>query len=297
MYCVQLYGLHVSSCDVIWSPPEHGVTTAWSTGHPAGHTSWGPLVVSRLLTPCSGEDHITPQDSKAYALRRCKIMAVSYVLPSFHLWCPPSNLFTSNKVSSSTRCAWYVRHSQDFLPRAQHMYEKYFCDAKSWPLCCINLNPAPAPSAIALLHRKWLKRTHEVLNFWYSDIRNQRSHIFKLLYITKLSYKRKLHNSRASAIKVWRTITFQVLNWEWHIVQLAAITVNTHTELPEVVPERVRWRPDQAIYIFQLRSTKTSRTAALLSAKFGITPKAICDIWTQRSWADDTRPFWTLLDV
>jgi hypothetical protein len=80
-------------------------------------------------------------------------------------------------------------------------------------------------------------------------------------------------------------------------MQLAVITINTHTELPEVVPERVRLSPDQAIYIFQLRSTKTSRTAALLSAKFGITPKAIRDIWTRRSWADDTRPFWTLLDV
>ena len=81
------------------------------------------------------------------------------------------------------------------------------------------------------------------------------------------------------------------------IMQLAAITINTHKELPEVVPERVRLSPDQAIYIFQLRSTRTSRTAALLSAKFGITPKAIRDIWTRRSWADDTRPFWTLLDV
>jgi len=42
----------------------------------------------------------------------------------------------------------YVRHSQDFPPRAQCMYEKHFHNAKSWPLCCIS--PAPAPSAIAL---------------------------------------------------------------------------------------------------------------------------------------------------
>jgi hypothetical protein len=80
-------------------------------------------------------------------------------------------------------------------------------------------------------------------------------------------------------------------------VQLAAITIDTQLELPKVVPERVRLSPDQAIYIFQQRSTKTSRTAALLSAKFGITPKAIRDIWSGRSWADDTRPFWTQLDV
>jgi len=35
--------MYCASCDVIWSPPEHGFTTAsWSTGHPAGHTRWVP---------------------------------------------------------------------------------------------------------------------------------------------------------------------------------------------------------------------------------------------------------------
>ena len=77
------------------------------------------------------------------------------------------------------------------------------------------------------------------------------------------------------------------------IVQLAAIAIDTLPELLGVVPERVRLSPDQVIYIFQQRSAKTSRTAALLSAKFGVTPKAIRDIWTGRSWAHDTRPFWT----
>ena len=117
------------------------------------------------------------------------------VLPSCYLWCPPSNLFDSNKVSSSTRCARYVRHSQDFPPRAQYMYEKHFHNAKSWPLCCIS----PAPALIALLHREWLKRTHEVLNFRNSRNLKWWSHIFKFLYITQLSYKRKLYNPKASA--------------------------------------------------------------------------------------------------
>jgi hypothetical protein len=116
-----------------------------------------------IVTTCSGGDHITPQDAQACNLQHCKLLAISSVLPSCYLWRPPSNLFASNKVSSSTRCAWYVRHSQDLLPRAQHMHKEHFHDAKSWPLCCIS--PAPAPSATALLHRKWLKRTHEVLNF------------------------------------------------------------------------------------------------------------------------------------
>ena len=88
------------------------------------------------------------------------------------------------------------------------------------------------------------------------------------------------------------------------IVQLAASAIDTRTEPqrlpgPEVVlrMDRVKLRPEQAIYIFQQRSIKTSRTAALLSAKFGITSKAIRDIWTQRSWADETRGLETHLDV
>jgi len=83
-----------------------------------------------------------------------------------------------------------------FPPRAQYMYKKHFHDAESWPLCCIS--PAPAPFTITLFHCKWLKRTHE----WNSRIWNQRSHIFKFLYITQLSYKRKIHNLRASAINL-----------------------------------------------------------------------------------------------
>jgi len=133
--------------------------------------------MSRLPTPCSDGDHATPQDSQAYALGRCKILAISSVLPSCYMWCPPSNLFASNNVSSSTRCAWYVQHSQDFSPRAQYVYEKHFHDTASWPLCCIS--PAPAPSAIALLHCKWLKRTHEVLNLCNSRNLKSWSHIFK----------------------------------------------------------------------------------------------------------------------
>ena len=88
------------------------------------------------------------------------------------------------------------------------------------------------------------------------------------------------------------------------IVQLAASAIDTCTELqrlpgPEVVlrMDRVKLRPEQAIYIFQQRSIKTSRTAALLSAKFGITSKAIRDIWKQRSWADETRGLEDHLDV
>ena len=65
--------------------------------------------------------------------------------------------------ASSMRCARCVRHSQDFPPGAQHVYEKHLHDAKSWPICCTS--PAPAPSAIALLHRKVIKKNPQSLDF------------------------------------------------------------------------------------------------------------------------------------
>jgi len=80
------------------------------------------------------------------------------------------------------------------------------------------------------------------------------------------------------------------------VVHLAAMALHTCLEVPEIVPERTRLSADQAICIFHQRGTKTSRTAALLSAEYGITPKAIRDIWTRKSWAHETRPHWTYID-
>ena len=131
---------------------------------------------------------------------------------------PPSNLFASKQVSFWTRCARYAWHRQDFPLRAQYVYEQHFHGAKSWPLCCIS--PSPAPSAIALPHRKWLKRTHEVLNSWNSKNLKWWSHMFKFWYITQLSHKRKIHNSRASTVKlrvvlsqIWQTWNPEPRTW------------------------------------------------------------------------------------
>jgi hypothetical protein len=54
-------------------------------------------------------------------------------------------------------------------------------------------------------------------------------------------------------------------------------------------PERVRLTPDQAMNIYNAKKTKTSRTAALLAIEYGISAKAIRDIWIRRSWAQETR--------
>jgi len=73
---------------------------------------------------------------------------------------------------------------------------------------------------------------------------------------------------------------------------------NADAELQEAVfgsdSGRVRLTPALAVHIFNQGKTKTKHSAALLSAKFGVSPKAIRDIWTKRSWASETRPHWTL---
>jgi len=91
---------------------------------------------------------------------------------------------------------------------------------------------------------------------------------------------------------------FQELFPPPHDILLAAIALNTHLELPELpeARERTRLTADQAISIFNQRRTKTSRTAALLAAKYSISSKAIRDIWTLKSWATETRPHWSNFD-
>jgi len=57
--------------------------------------------------------------------------------------------------------------------------------------------------------------------------------------------------------------------------------------------ERIRLTPDQAVHIFLLGRNKTAGTAAELASKYGISAKAIRDIWTKKSWAQETRTHWT----
>jgi len=61
---------------------------------------------------------------------------------------------------------------------------------------------------------------------------------------------------------------------------------------PQRMTSRARLTPEQAIHIFKMRRTKTVRTASLLATKYGISPKAIRDIWTRKSWVQDTWPHW-----
>jgi len=55
---------------------------------------------------------------------------------------------------------------------------------------------------------------------------------------------------------------------------------------------RVRLTPVQAINIYRMKRTKSVGTASRLATRYGISPKAIRDIWTRKSWAQDTLPHW-----
>ena len=56
--------------------------------------------------------------------------------------------------------------------------------------------------------------------------------------------------------------------------------------------DRNRLTPDQAIHIYNLGRNRVGGTATLLALQYGITAKAIREIWTRKSWAPYTRPHW-----
>jgi len=103
----------------------------------------------------------------------------------------------------------------------------------------------------------------------------------------------------ASSSRMEDTVTGERLNPANHESKGRDREIYEHS-LPVVlatsVPGRARLNPEQAINIFKQRATKTKDTATLLATKYGVSSKAIRDIWTRKSWAEDTRPFWTHLD-
>jgi len=56
--------------------------------------------------------------------------------------------------------------------------------------------------------------------------------------------------------------------------------------------DRNRLTPDQAIHIYNLGRNRVGGTATLLAFQYGISAKAIREIWTRKSWAPYTRPHW-----
>jgi len=49
--------------------------------------------------------------------------------------------------------------------------------------------------------------------------------------------------------------------------------------------------PTDVAMIYQIRMHKTCKTAAFVAAKYNITPKAVRDIWTRKTWVHITEHF------
>lgn len=56
---------------------------------------------------------------------------------------------------------------------------------------------------------------------------------------------------------------------------------------------------EEAVLIFQERKNRKNRdqSALTLSLQYGLTSKAISDIWNLRTWRKATRPYWCASDV
>jgi len=81
----------------------------------------------------------------------------------------------------------------------------------------------------------------------------------------------------------------------------AAVAVTVKT------PEQTSFRGDHltsgrltwadAVVIFKMKRHKTPRTAARLATRYRITPKAVRDVWTYKTWTVATKPLWTCKEL
>ena len=64
---------------------------------------------------------------------------------------------------------------------------------------------------------------------------------------------------------------------------------------PKAWPKRQRLDHEEAVAIYLAKlGPKSSKTAACVAAEFGITAKAVRDVWRGKTWADQTRCVWTV---
>jgi len=64
---------------------------------------------------------------------------------------------------------------------------------------------------------------------------------------------------------------------------------------PKTGPARQRLTHEEAVAIYLARlGPKSCKTAARMAAEFGVTAKAVRDVWTGKTWAEQTRCVWTV---
>jgi len=75
----------------------------------------------------------------------------------------------------------------------------------------------------------------------------------------------------------------------------AVVTPRQSVIKPKARPTRQRLAHEEAVAIYLAKlGPKSSKTAARLAAEFGITAKAVRDVWRRQTWADQTRCVWTV---
>jgi len=71
---------------------------------------------------------------------------------------------------------------------------------------------------------------------------------------------------------------------------------DTHLPAEEKGAHKSHLTVEQVVEIFKRKTSKTVHTASLLSQQYGVGSQTIRDIWAGRTWAKETRPFWTPLE-
>lgn len=60
-------------------------------------------------------------------------------------------------------------------------------------------------------------------------------------------------------------------------------------------PARLRLTHEEAVAIYLAKlGPKSSKTSARLAAEFGVSAKAVRDVWTGKTWANQTRCVWMM---
>ena len=76
---------------------------------------------------------------------------------------------------------------------------------------------------------------------------------------------------------------------------LPAVGTPRQVVVPKAGAARHRLMREEAVAIYLAKhGPKSCKTAALMAAEFGITAKAVRDVWTGKTWAEQTRRVWTV---
>jgi len=73
------------------------------------------------------------------------------------------------------------------------------------------------------------------------------------------------------------------------------VTLRQAAVVSKAGPKRQKLEHEEAVAIYLAKlGPKSSKTAARVAAEFGITAKAVRDVWRGKTWADQTRCVWTI---